>query len=467
MKRLKSTVDMTEGPFLKKMLLFAIPIIITGILQNLYNAADLVVVGQFRGDLAVAAVGSTGSLTNLIIGLLMGLSVGAGVSVAHHIGAKEPEEVKKVVHTSILLSLICGVVIAIVGFFLSKQMLIVMDTPEEVLPLSTLYLKIIFLGAPALMLYNYVSSMIRSAGDSRRPLIFLAISGVANVTLNVILIVVFGMGVDGVAIATIVSQYLSAIMSMVYLVKTNGPLKFSLKALRVSGAKVKKILYIGIPSGIQGTFFSLSNVLIQSTINSFGDVVVAGSAAAASLEGFVYIAMASMYHVAITFVGQNVGAKKYKNIKRIIIYSMIMSVFIGLLSAGILLTFRYPLISLYVTSNAAMDAAIQRMSIIATTYFLCGIMDVFCGVLRALNKSMMAMVVSLIGACGFRILWIATVFKLVFNRVSETNPLQALISVYISYPISWFLTGAIFFFCTVSVLKKKIKAKESESLSLT
>lgn len=430
MKRVKKTVDMTEGPFFKKMLLFAIPIIITGILQNLYNAADLVVVGQFRGDLAVAAVGSTGALTNLIIGLLMGLSVGAGVCVAHHIGAKEPDEVKKVVHTSILLSLICGIVIAIVGFFLSRQMLILMDTPEEVLPLSTLYLKIIFLGAPALMVYNYASAMIRSAGDSKRPLIFLAISGAANVTLNVVLIVAFDMGVDGVAIATIVSQYLSAIMSMVYLMKTSGPLRFSFKDLRISGSKVKKILYIGIPSGIQGTFFSLSNVLIQSTINGFGDVVVAGSAASASLEGFVYIAMFSMYHVAITFVGQNVGAGKYKNIKRLIIYSIILSASTGLLSAAILLAFRYPLVSLYVTSNAAMDAAMQRMSIIATTYFLCGIMDVFCATLRALNRSITAMAVSLVGACGLRIVWIQTMCR--FFPVPQT--------VYISYPVTWIIT---------------------------
>lgn len=430
MKRVKKTVDMTEGPFFKKMLLFAIPIIITGILQNLYNAADLVVVGQFRGDLAVAAVGSTGALTNLIIGLLMGLSVGAGVCVAHHIGAKEPDEVKKVVHTSILLSLICGIVIAIVGFFLSRQMLILMDTPEEVLPLSTLYLKIIFLGAPALMVYNYASAMIRSAGDSKRPLIFLAISGAANVTLNVVLIVAFNMGVDGVAIATIVSQYLSAIMSMVYLMKTSGPLRFSFKDLRISGSKVKKILYIGIPSGIQGTFFSLSNVLIQSTINGFGDVVVAGSAASASLEGFVYIAMFSMYHVAITFVGQNVGAGKYKNIKRLIIYSIILSASTGLLSAAILLAFRYPLVSLYVTSNAAMDAAMQRMSIIATTYFLCGIMDVFCATLRALNRSITAMAVSLVGACGLRIVWIQTMCR--FFPVPQT--------VYISYPVTWIIT---------------------------
>ena len=454
MARVKKTVDMTEGPFLKKMILFAIPIIITGILQNLYNAADLVVVGRFKGDLAVAAVGSTGSLTNLIIGLFMGLSVGAGVCVAHHIGAKEPGEVKKVVHTSILLSFICGVVIAVVGFIFSKYMLMLMDTPEEVLPLSTLYLKIIFLGAPALMVYNYASAMIRSSGDSKRPLIFLAISGVANVALNVFLIVVFDMGVDGVAVATIVSQYLSAVMAMVYLMKTSGPLRFSFKNLRISGSKVKKILYIGIPSGIQGTFFSLSNVLIQSSINSFGDIVVAGSAASASLEGFVYIAMFSMYHVAITFVGQNVGAGKYKNIKRLIIYSIILSATVGITSAAILLIFRYPLVSLYVTSNAAMDAAIQRMSIIATMYFLCGIMDVFCATLRALNRSITAMAVSLVGACGLRIVWIQTVFRFFPSPTT----------VYLSYPVTWAITLSTHLMFIIITLRKLIRKQDEVAL---
>ena len=447
---------MTEGPFFKKMLLFAIPIVITGILQCFYNAADLVVVGQFRGDLAVAAVGSTGSLTNLIIGLFMGLSVGAGVCVAHHIGAKEPDEVKKVVHTSVLLSLICGIVIAVFGFIFSKDLLELMDTPAEVLPLATLYMKIIFFGVPASMVYNYVSSMIRSVGDSKRPLIFLAISGVVNVVLNVFLIVVFGMGVDGVAIATIVSQYLSAIMSVVYLMKTSGPLKLSFRELRIDGAKVKKMLHIGIPSGIQSTLFSLSNVLIQSSINSFGDVVVAGSAASSSLEGFLYIAMNSMYHVALTFVGQNVGAKKFKNIKRITAYSAILVVAIGLIGGAILLTFRYPLISLYVTSNAAMDAAMQRMFIIAGTYFLCGLMDVFCGVLRALDRSVTAMVISLGGACGLRILWIQTMFRWF------PSPQM----VYISYPITWIITLSFHLIFIIVVSKKLIRRQKEELVEL-
>ena len=462
MQRSKKTVDMTEGPFFKKMIAFAIPLIITGLLQCLYNAADLIVVGQYRGDLAVAAVGSTGSLTNLIIGLFMGLSVGAGVCVAHHVGAKEPDEVRKVVHTSVLLAGIFGVIIAIFGFIMAEDFLRLMGTqsePVDVLTPATLYLRIIFLGVPGSMMYNYAASMIRSAGDSKRPLIFLAISGLVNVVLNVILVAGFGMSVEGVAIATITSQYLSAIMALVYLTKTSGPLKLSIKSLRISTSKVKKILYIGIPSGIQSSLFSLSNVLIQSSINSFGDQVVAGSAATANLEGFLYIAMNSIYHVALTFVGQNVGARKYKNIKRLTLYSAIIVVGVGVFCSSVMLIFHKPLINLYVSAPEAVDAAMTRLYMIAPVYFLCGLMEVFCGTLRALDRSVTAMIIALCGACGFRILWIATVFQI------YTAPQ----TVYISYAISWILTACCHLIFVIITSKKLIKTggeqKEFEALS--
>ena len=454
MKLTKKTVDMTEAPFLTKMIIFAIPIIITGLLQCFYNAADLVVVGQFRGDLAVAAVGSTNSLTNLIVSLFMGLSVGAGVCVAHHVGAKEDEEVKKTVKTAVLMSLVCGAVIATVGFFLSEELLMLMDTPAEVLPLSALYMQIIFLGVPASMVFNYIAAMMRSAGDSKTPLIFLSISGIVNVVLNIILISAFGMGVDGVAIATIFSQYLSAAMALVYLLKTDGVLRISLKNMRIHGDKVKKMLHIGIPSGIQGTLFSLSNVIIQSSINSFGDVVVAGSAASASLEGFLYIAMNSMYHVTLTFVGQNVGAKKFGNIRRIVAYSTMLVTAIGLISGAVALIFRYPLIRLYVSSEASMDAAMQRLWMIGLTYFLCGIMEVFSGMLRALDRSVTSMMISLGGACGLRILWILTVFK--WFPSPQT--------VYWSYPVSWTVTVLIQLAVSTLVLRKIIKQNRSDDL---
>ena len=458
MHRLKKTVDMTEGPFFKKMVVFAIPLIITGLLQCFYNAADLVIVGQFRGDIAVAAVGSTGALTNLVLGLFMGLSVGAGVAVAHHIGAKEMNDVRKVVHTSILLSAILGVIIGAVGFVFAEDLLRLMGTqsePVDVLTPATLYIRIIFLGVPGSMVYNYAASMIRSAGDSKRPLIFLSISGVVNVVLNIILVTVFGMSVEGVAIATITAQYLSATMAVVYLTKTNGPLKLSLRELRISGSKVKKILYIGIPSGLQSSLFSLSNVLIQSSINSFGDQVVAGSAATSSIEGFLYIAMNAIYHVALTFIGQNVGARKFKNIRTLTAYSTVIVTIVGLLCAGAVLLFHEFLVGLYVESPEAMDAALTRLYIIVPLYFLCGYMEVFCGALRALDRSMTAMIISLCGACGLRILWIQTIFR--FFTTPE--------SVYISYPVSWILTAGCHLLFVVLTAKKLLKEhKENQEL---
>lgn len=448
MHRLKKTVDMTEGPFLKKMIMFAIPLVISGILQCFYNAADLIIVGHYRGDIAVGAVGSTGSITNLTVGLFMGLSVGAGVAVANHMGAKEPAEVRRVAHTSILMSAFLGIIIGIAGFFLAGTLLELMDTPAEVLPHSTLYMKIIFLGVPASMVYNYAAAMIRSVGDSKRPMIFLAISGLANVLLNVLLVTAFDMGVDGVAVATIVSQYLSAAMALVYMFRTSGPLRLSLKHMRMDGAKVKRILYIGIPSGIQTSLFSLSNVLIQSSINSFGDTVVTGSAAASNIEGFLYVAMNSIYHVALTFIGQNVGARKFKNIRRLTVYSAIIVSVIGIGCGALLLLFRYPLIHLYVQTDEAVAAAMMRFTIIIPTYFLCGLMDVFCGALRALDRSVTAMVISLGGACGFRILWIATIFK-----IYNDTPL----SIYISYPISWALTAGCHLLFMILAARKLLR----------
>ncbi len=451
--REKKKVDMTEGPFLKKMIFFAIPLILTGLLQSLYNAADLVVVGQFRGDVAVAAVGSTSSLTNLIVGLFMGLSVGSGVLVAHHIGAKEDGEVKKVVHTSVLVSVVLGVIIAAVGFFAAEGLLKLMDTPAEVLPYATLYMRIIFLGMPGSMLYNYLASVLRSAGDSKRPLLFLSVSGIVNVVLNVFLVTAFGMGVDGVAVSTIISQYLSAIMALVYLMKTSGVLHFSFKDMKLDIKKLKRILYIGVPSGIQGSLFSFSNVIIQSSINSFGDDIVAGSAASSNIENFIYIALNAVYHVALTFIGQNIGAKKYKNIRRVTAYSIFIVMGIGLIFSTLGIVLRYQLIGLYVSSEAAVEAAVARFMIIVPLYFTCGCMEVFCAGLRAFGRSVTAMVISLAGACGLRILWIQTIF-----RIFPTPE-----SIYISYPISWIITALCHLAFMVFAAKKLMKQAKNEN----
>ena len=459
-KQPKKAVDMTEGPFLKKMLLFAIPIILTGFLQSFYNAADLIIVNLFSTTDAplVGAIGCTSALTNLVISLFMGLSVGAGVVAAHYIGAKREKDVSAVLHTSVLLSVICGVIIAATGYFLAESMLVAMETSQEVLPYATLYLKIIFLGTPGSLLYNYIASILRSAGDSKSPLIFLALSGIANVILNILFVTVFGMDVDGVALATIVSQYLSAAMSLVYLIRTKGFLHFSFKSLRIDGKKLKKLLHIGIPSGIQSSLFSLSNTLIQASMNSIDKVagaegrIIDGFAATSNLENFVYIAMHAIYSVALTFVGQNVGAKKYKNIKKLTLYSALLAFSLGVLLGGFMLIFREPLLSLYTSGEVSMNAALMRMYIIIPTYFFCGVMDVLCATLRSLNRSVTSMVISLTFACGLRILWINTVFA--YFGTGE--------SLFISYPISWILSSLVHLVFIVITTKKLLKQQREE-----
>ena len=447
----KSKVDMTEGPFLKKMIIFAIPLILTGVLQCFYNAADLVVVGRFRGDLALAAVGSTGNLTNLITGLFMGLSVGAGVLVAQHVGAKEYEEVNKVVHTSIFLAFVIGIFISICGIFLARPLLALMDTPETVLPQATLYMKIVFLGIPAMFTYNYIASMMRSSGDSKHPLIFLSISGFINVVLNLILVCFFGMSVDGVAVATIVSQYCALAMFLVHLMRDEGFLHFDMRKLKIHTSKVPRLLYIGIPSGLQSIMFALSNVFIQSFINAYGDEFMAGSSASGSLEGFVYIAMNAFYHVSLTFVGQNVGARKYKNIKSLTAYSTALVTALGLFVAAVFVILRHQLLGLYVTSDASMEAGLVRFMIIVPTYFLCGIMEVFCGALRALGKSVTTMVISIVGICALIILWLQTVCR-VFEDPSW---------IFYSYIVTWLVSIICLLVFLIFEVRKAIRSTES------
>lgn len=458
-KKNYNSADMTEGPFLKKMILFAIPLILTGFLQSFYNAADLVVVNLFSESDAplVGAIGCTSALTNLVLGMFMGLSVGAGVLVAHYVGAKRERDVNLTLHTSIILSVISGIIIAIIGYIFADEMLIAMNTSSELLPYATLYLRIIFLGTPASLLYNYIASMLRSAGDSKRPLIFLAISGLVNVALNIFLVTVFKLDVAGVAIATIASQYVSAIMALVYLIKIKGMLHFSFKRLRIDAKKLKKLLYIGIPSGIQGSLFSLSNTLIQAAMNSIdinagaGGRMIDGFSASSNLEGFIYIAMHAIYSVALTFIGQNVGAKKYKNIKKLTAYSVAIVVVIGFTMGTLMMIFRKPLLSLYISNNdVALAAAVTRFSIIIPTYFMCGIMDTLCGTLRALDRSVTSMVISLTSTCGLRIVWIQTVFA-----YFETGE-----SLFLSYPISWVLSCIVHLIFIIITARKLLKSQD-------
>ena len=441
-------LNITEGPLLKKIILFAIPLILTGVLQQFYNAADLMVVGMFEGERALAAVGATNSLTSLLTALFMGLSVGAGVSVAHNIGANNHSDLKRVIHTAIPVAFILGIMVGAFGIIFAPDLLRMMDNPETVIEHSTLYIRIIFLGLPASMIYNYAAAMLRSAGDAKHPLVFLLISGFVNVVCNFILVTAFHMGVAGVAIATITSQYLSAIMILIFMMRQKDGMHFSFKDLCIDIKKLKKIIYIGIPSGLQTCLFSLGNVMIQSSINSLGDTVMAGNAAAQNIDGFVHISMVAIYHVSITFVGQAVGATAYRRIKTIVGYCVAVVSFVGITLSFIMLIFNRQLIGLYAPNNEEVyRAAFKRMIILFPLYFTCGIMDVLSGALRAMGKSLTAMVITMIGACGIRVFVAMVVFK--FIPTAEC--------IYFSYPISWSVTMICNFIFLTFFVKKMIR----------
>ncbi len=443
----KSKLDRGDG--LVRIIKFILPLMLTGVLQLLYNAADSVVLGRWDGSDSLAAVSSVGSLINLLVNVFMGLAVGCAVAVAHDFGAKEYRGVSRTVHTSMLVSVICGIVVGAIGFIFSRTFLVWMQSPPDVLPLSTLYLKIFFIGTPANMVYNFGASILRSVGDTKRPLYFLTISGIANVLLNMMFVIVFGMGVAGVAFATIISQYMSAVFVVVYMMKTDGPIHLDIKKLRIHTDKLKKIVTVGLPAGMQGTIFSLSNVLIQSSINSFGDLVMAGNGAAASLEGFTYMAMNSVYHASLTFVGQNVGARRYDRINKIVFTCVGIVTVIGLVLGGITFIFDEALLSIYLPDDPdAIPYGSVRLMIIALPYFLCGLMEVLVGAQRAMGMSIVPMINSLLGSCVLRVVWIFTIF-------AAYRSLEVL---YISYPISWLITsGAHFvvYFVRLNTIKKR------------
>ena len=443
--------DLTSGPLTIKIIKFIIPLMLTGILQLLYNAADSIGVGHYDGSSALAAVSSVGALINLLVNAFMGLSVGAAVVVAQDYGAKDYEGVSKTVHTSYLISIIGGIVVGAIGLIFSRQFLIWMESPEDVLPLSTEYLMIYFIGTPANMAYNFGASILRSVGDTKRPLYFLTISGLVNVVLNLVLVIVFHMGVAGVAYATIISQILSAVMVIVYMMKSKDCVRFVPKKMRIHGDKLKKMLYIGLPAGFQGTVFSLSNVVIQSAVNSFGSLVMAGNGAASSLEGFTYTAMNSVYQASLTFVGQNVGAKKYDRINKVQGVCLVLVTIIGLVFGVTTYCLGEPLLSIYLPNDPeAIPYGIIRMSYIALPYFLCGMMEVMVGGQRGMGMSFIPMINALLGSCVLRIVWISTVFA--------ADP--TLFTLYISYPISWIVTTlahTVFYFVKLHSLKKKAR----------
>ncbi len=427
-----------------------------GMLQLFYNAADLIVVSKFSNDSeALGAVGSTGSIINLLVNLFIGLSIGTNVIVARNFGAKKFNKISDVVHTSILISFIIGIILGLFGIVFAKDLLHLMNNDLE---LSVLYLQIYFIGMPFNLLYNFAASILRAVGDTKRPLYYLTISGLINVLLNLLLVIVFDMSVAGVAIATISSQVISCILIMRTLMKSDECYKIRLKQLRIDKTSLIEITKIGLPAGIQSSIFSISNVLIQSSVNMFGPTVMNGNSAAASVEGFVYTAMNSVYHASLAFTGQNVGAKKPKNIKKVMIYSLIIVTLVAGTFGGVLFLVGKQALKIYTDVPMEIDVGFIRLHYLCLPYFLCGIMDVMVGCLRGLGYSTVPMIVSIIGVCGFRVFWILVVFYN-YTNFQDPNDLNML---YISYPISWIITFIVHFICYIFVSKKKIKEINNE-----
>ena len=439
-------MDMTSGSIARKMLRFALPLMASSILQLLFNAADIVVVGRFAGDNSLAAVGSTSSLINLLTNLFVGLSIGANVLAARFYGAHRERELHDCVHTAMLLSLLSGLLLTVVGMVGARQILIWMRTPEVVLDLATQYLRIYFLGMTSMMFYNFGAALLRAVGDTRRPLYYLLLAGVVNVVLNLFFVIVCKLDVAGVAIATAISQTISALLILRCMLRDGGAMHLELKGLRIDAQQFRSILRIGLPAGLQGIVFGLSNVVIQSSINGFGAVVVAGNSAASNIEGFVYVAMNAFYQATISFTSQNLGAGKLDRVDRTVLTGEAMVLVVGLALGTLAVVFGRQLLGIYSGSDAVIDAGLYRLRVIARTYAICGMMDVMVGALRGVGYSIAPMLVSIVGVCGLRLVWLATVFQLPQWHTTTV--------VYLSYPVSWVVTAAVHVACFLWARRK-------------
>ena len=450
------SIDMCNGTILPKLLAFTIPLMFSNVLQLLFNAADIIVVGKYAGDDALAAVGSNTPLINLLTNFFLGLSIGANVLVARYFGARETKDAKEAIQTAMGVSVFSGLFLTLIGVLGARQILIWMSVPETVLPLSTLYLRIYFLGMPACMIYNFGSAILRAIGDTRRPLYYLSFAGVINVILNLIFVIGFKLGVAGVAIATVTSQCISAILVVRCMIK-DPDVEFSLKKLTVNKKKLIMIFRIGLPASFQGVIFAISNVIIQASINSFGNVILAGNSAAASVEGFVYVAMNAFYQGCLSSTSQNVGAGKYERINKILFNSLACVTVVGLILGNFANIFGRELLGFYSESDEVIEAGLRRLSIIAVTYALCGIMDVMVGAIRGLGYSVLPMFVSLCGACGLRLIWIFTFF-----RMERFHTLESL---YYTYTVSWIVTSLVHVLCFVLIRRRMKKTANLQVIS--
>ena len=452
-KSARSTMDMTQGPMFSQIFFFALPIMLSGILQLLFNAADTIVVGRFAGNQALAAVGSVGSLNNLIISLFIGLSVGANVLVARYTGSRSDDAVSQTVHTSVLLSVLGGILLAGIGFVLAHPLLEIMGSPEDVIDLAVLYVRILFIGMPVQMLYNFAAAILRSVGDTKRPLYFLTTAGVINVILNLIFVIVFHMSVAGVALATIISQAVSAYLVVRSLMLREDEVHLNVKKLCIKPRILLEITRIGLPSGIQSSMFSIANILIQSSVNSFGTVAMAGNAAASNICSFVHQGVQATAQTVTAFAGQNMGARKPRRILHVMWVCQIWNlVFNGLMGAGSYI-FGETLMSLYNTNPEVIRLGMERMLVVNVPYFLMGVYDVFSGALRGIGYSLLPMIITLAGICLLRIAWLATFFK----------AMPTMTGLMLTYPVSWLVTSIImgtFFFILFKRTQKQFSPLE-------
>ena len=443
-KTSKYEIDMCNGSILDKLISFSIPLMLSGILQLLFNAVDIIVVGQFTGNEALAAVGSTTALINVFVNLFIGISLGASVLAARFYATGQEKEMSETVHTSITLALISGIAMGMIGVIAAKGALKLMDTPDNVLNLSTLYMRIYFMGMPFFMLYNYGAAILRAVGDTKRPLLFLIISGATNVLLNLLLVIQFHLGVAGVAIATVISQCISCVLVLRCLYLSDGSYQLRFNKLGMKTRYVKQIFQIGIPAGIQSTIINFSNVLLQSSVNSFGSVAMAGYTAANNILGFLYVSVNSITQACMSFTSQNYGVRKFKRMDKVLLECLGLTVMVALVLGGGSYLFGAELMHIYTKSTKVVECGVDIMLYTTVTYFLCGIMDLLPGALRGMGHSTVPMILSVIGTVGTRIVWIYVIFP--YHR--------SLDFLFISYPVSWLLTIIMQVICFYFVRKK-------------
>lgn len=446
MARLK-TKDMTTGALVPKIISFSLPLALTGLLQLVYNAADMMVVGRYAGSTSLAAVGATSMIVNFTVNLFIGLSTGSGVVVAKNIGSGDVKRTHRSVHTAMLLGFVSGILVMLLGLLFSVRFLKLTGTPSDIIDLSTLYLRIYFMGAPANMIFNFGSSVLRASGDSKRPFYFLTASGLINIGLNLLFVISFKMDVAGVALATIISQYVSAVCILISLFTSVGYTHLSLNNLRFYSEELKEILRIGLPAGIQGSLFSISNVMIQSSINSFGSLAIAGNTASFYLDSIIYTCCNAISQAAMTFSSQNLGAGKYRRINKIFADCIVIAMIINTVLAVSFYIFRIPLLGIFSKDPGVIEMGCIRFTIFTATYWLNTLMDVVTGQMRGIGKSFSPMVITLAGVVGLRVVWIFTIFK-------SYHTLQML---YYSYPVSWIITAIGLFIAYAFIYRKTIK----------